>query len=308
MEDKGQISYSDWISDRKTDIIENGFGGVKRFQHDVLVELLRRGTRLTGKDTGESVLDRDWDLLIILDACRYDLFEEVVDEYPFLSSYEPFWSAGSTSKEWIEANLDRERFGEELDEVAYVTGNPFSEGTISDSELGLLDEVWKRSWDENLSVLPPRPLTEQTVRVGRNHDFDRVIVHYMQPHFPFLDALDIVPGDMETDVWRAVYRGRLDRDAVWDAYRENLRTVLDEVEILLSNFDADRAVISSDHGNAFGEWGIYGHPGHLPLASLRRVPWAVVSAEDERTLDVEERADETEDDVVEERLRDLGYV
>lgn len=42
---------------------------------------------------GFNVLDEDWDVLVVLDACR------VVSEYEWLSTPEARWSRGSTSKE-----------------------------------------------------------------------------------------------------------------------------------------------------------------------------------------------------------------
>ena len=34
---------------------------------------------------GENIFTSDWDLCIVLDACRYDLLLEVAGEYSFLS-------------------------------------------------------------------------------------------------------------------------------------------------------------------------------------------------------------------------------
>ena len=35
--------------------------------------------------------------------------------------------------------------------------------------------------------------------------------------------------------------------------------VLNDIGILLDNLDAERVVITADHGEAFGEYGILGH-------------------------------------------------
>jgi hypothetical protein len=162
-------------------------------------------------------------------------------------------------------------------------------------------------------------VTDRAIDAARRHDPDRTIVHYMQPHHPFVGESDLggqyTPDPFGRDndgegaartVWDALRRGEVERAAVERAYRENLRYVLDEVAVLVENVDAERAVLTADHGNAIGEWGIYGHPIGFPHPSVRRVPWAETTATDERTRIPEvERGGEVGD--VEERLAALGY-
>ena len=66
-------------------------------------------------------------------------------------------------------------------------------------------------------------------------------------------------------------------------------------------------VITADHGELFGEWGLFGHMAELPVGPLLRVPWARAAASDERTHDPSEY-DRTEDALsVDDRLTALGY-
>jgi hypothetical protein len=55
-----------------------------------------------------------------------------------------------------------------------------------------------------------------------------------------------------------------DEEEIWESYIENLRYVLDHVEVLLENVDAEEVAISADHGNAKGEWGCLRTPGWNP--------------------------------------------
>lgn len=57
----------------------------------------------------------------------------------------------------------------------------------------------------------------------------------------------------------------------------NLEYVLESVSVLLRNLDGNCAILSADHANAFGEWGLYGHPINKPAPVLRRVPWVPIS-------------------------------
>jgi hypothetical protein len=86
--------------------------------------------------------------------------------------------------------------------------------------------------------------------------------------------------------------------------------VLEEVEKIIRNSDG-RIIVTSDHGNALGEWGFYGHPRHVPISSIRRVPWAETSGIGENNYEVkgkEKMTTEVENLSVEENLEALGYV
>lgn len=72
---------------------EDGFEGVK--EAAVTIGSLARISILG--NPGTPVWDRDWDVLLILDACRLDLLEEVVDDYPFLGVVRTHDSVASKS-------------------------------------------------------------------------------------------------------------------------------------------------------------------------------------------------------------------
>ena len=261
---------------------------------------------------GTPVYEREWDALVILDACRYDLLAGAADEYAFLDRIETFDSVGSTSEEWMEHTFTDE-YADEMAGTAYVSGNIYTESKLDGDDFERLDEVWRTGWNDELGTVEPRELTDAAIRCGRERSFERLIVHYMQPHYPFLTRPGLAPGmrsrDGEGNVWDRIRTGELDRGTVWKAYAENLRCVLDDVGLLLRNLDAGRVVISADHGNAFGEAGVYGHPYGVPLRCLRRVPWAVTSAEDTGEYEPAAGArDRGARSSVEEKLSALGYV
>jgi hypothetical protein len=96
------------------------------------------------------------------------------------------------------------------------------------------------------------------------------------------------------------------KQKVLDAYYANLRFVLDSVETLLNNIDADRTIISSDHGEAFGEWSMYGHQIAALHPHVKYVPWAETTAKD--TMSHNPNREWTKSDhSVEDHLRALGY-
>jgi hypothetical protein len=306
------MTFGDWLSNTWETMRSQGFHrGGKEAAYQLYLGGARRYCRIRGDDSGDSVFDREWDLLVILDACRVDLLEEVVDEYAFLSSPETFRSRGGNSQEWMAENFTPAS-ADELARTVYVSGNVFTQSHADPNRFAFLDEVWKYAWDDDRGTVPARPITERAVSVGREYDPDRLLVHYMQPHAPSVP--DPLGKGMTTDPdepWESapelLRRGEIDRERVWQSYLENLRYVLDDVAVLLKNVDAETAVITADHGELLGEYGLYDHPKGLTFDTLREVPWVETTARDEGTLESTlEPGDDSGDRA--EKLRALGYL
>ncbi|HET7325005.1 MAG TPA: hypothetical protein VFJ06_11800 [Halococcus sp.] len=290
--------------------------GLQRPWRDTFLWANRRRIR-RGGNPGTSIYEREWDVLVILDACRADLMEEVADEHPFVGMVGRFESLGSNSRHWMRHNFTAGP-ADETARAAYVTGNPFSRD-LDPTMFAYLDEVWRYGWDDDLHTIPARPITDRAIDTWRQrdeHGAERMIVHYMQPHGPFVTEPELGSygrpedfGEGFGDLWnQAGYT--IPRERVWRAYRDNLRYVLDDVSLLLENLDAERVAISADHGNAFGEFGIWGHPPGLLLPCIRQVPWVETSATDEGTHEPTLERDRGGGDgqAITDRLRDLGYV
>lgn len=280
-------------------------------------------------------------------------------EFDFLHSGRKITSSGSTTIEWLESNFSI-KYASDLSKIAYITGNPnsvrvfpyeypnkcscgdeltpsydsvYHDGRMICKSCGteilgdrqvsvnILREVWRDAWDNDVGTIRPRPVTNSAIRTAREDDPNKMIVHYMQPHHPFISApeLDkgsyIAEGDKYREkqsktVWERLENGECDKDTVWEEYKNNLRLVLEDVKILLKNVDYDTAIITSDHGNALGEYGIYGHPGNMALDCLVEVPWFETTAKDEHTHTPSTQSDANSDvnsERVKDRLRDLGY-
>lgn len=304
------MTFTEWASETANRIKTDGVDGVVKSGYELYLGGLRRADRIAGR--GNPIYEEEWDVLLVLDACRADLMEEVADDYSFVNT-ESTRSVAGGSRAWMQQNFVVE-YADEMAETVYVTGNPFSEEILSARDFAELDEVWKYGWNSNLNTIPAGAISDRTIHHHRARNPDRLIAHYMQPHHPFVpNPLDsgMNRDDLanpEKPVWRRLQEGELKKDEVWEAYRENLGYVLDEVKIVLSNIDADTVVITADHGNAVGEYGVYGH-GDIPLSAVREVPWCVTSATDEGTFQPELSPDDTHEEIgTKQRLRDLGYL
>jgi len=284
---------------------------------------------------GTNIFERDWDALIILDACRVDALQAVADEYDFIESVGSITSVGSSSFEWMN-NTFRPKYRSEIRDTAYLSQNSFIDGALGQGgttgkasipfeptkfdvvgpeDFAHVEHLWKAEFDQSsewavssgtVSRTSPRYTTERAIEHGRKFDTSRLLVHYMYPHDPYVLADDRVQPRFDD----ALKTGKATREEVWQAYLENLRFVLEEIDTLLSNLDSDRVVITADHGEAFGEYMFYRHPPACPLPSVRRVPWVETTAVDEGTVEptAPSPTDTDRHSTAEERLKRLGYL
>jgi hypothetical protein len=282
--------------------------------------------------SGTNVYSRNWDLLLILDACRVDALEVVADEYDFLpNSIHSVVSVGQGSPHWM-ANTFTDQYRDEQRQTAYISANPYTRMTLGPphdgrhSEIGGLNilhefadfiPVWEIGWEPDQGTVPAPEVTDQLVNYGRHNDISRVIAHYMQPHFPSVPdplgaKLDLDnEGRWQNSVWGRLEQGEIEVERAWDSYLENLRYVLDDIKKVLQNYDAEKVVITADHGNAFGENNDWGH-GAYHNKTVRRVPWVEVAADDEKShmpnnLN-EQKTPNKEQISVQDKLESLGYL
>ncbi|MFB6071316.1 MAG: hypothetical protein ABEJ76_09860 [Halanaeroarchaeum sp.] len=262
-------------------------------------------------DYGTPIWEFDWDVLVVLDACRVDAMEAVADEYDFVESVGETYSVASDSPTWMRRNLANSP-PSRPPYTAYLTGNPWSAEV--DVQTRRVVEVWRDRWDDELGTVRPSDVTRAAATYYDRHTHD-LIVHYVQPHVPFLDRPELNPavetsdwtGTVTDEAWDRVRRGDLPESVVWEAYVDNLRHVLDSVETLLEAIDAETVIVTADHANAIGEFGLYGHP-NVPIPAIRRVP--LIETSGSGTADVEPLEIGPESGTRRDaasRLEDLGY-
>ncbi|MDB2282664.1 hypothetical protein PM030_12355 [Halorubrum ezzemoulense] len=291
-----------------------------RFTEKVVAPVHKR----SNSEAGIDIFSEDWDNLFILDACRLDLFEEVIGSTEIDGELSTRYSAGSGSVEFLKENFQ----GKDCRDTVYVTANPFVQTEI-DTPFHAVEHVWRDGWDDELGTVRPETIAEVAESCAEEYPNKRLIVHFMQPHYPFIGNKRVKSADLAilrskaqekntnneggNDVWARLSNGDVSKSEVWNAYRSNLELVLESVTDLITKIDG-LSVISSDHGNALGEraWpipiSIYGHPNGVHINSLRMVPWFECRPSSRREIttgDEEESSDVNED--IDGRLEALGY-
>lgn len=268
---------------------------------------------------GPSIYTRDWDILILLDTCRPDIFEQ--EAIPLLaekgidvSSFESVVSNASQSREWMERTFI-ENYCLDVSRTTYVTANVYTAKVFDGSQgrhpFEEMIELWRTDWDDEFATVRAEDVVEAALpHVGTDRPSEKTIVHFMQPHFPSVadpitkqgEAVEPDPtGQSVIFAWNKLQNREISRERVWKSYRANLRYALEKVVDLVEAADG-RVVLSSDHGQAFGEWGVYGHPPSTRTREVLDVPWAVVK-ERSPGVDINGKVDED----VDKKLAALGY-
>jgi hypothetical protein len=269
---------------------------------------------------GVDIVAEDWDNLLILDACRYDLFARHNSLPGRLESRQ---SRGSHTIEFLRGNFtDRD-----LQDTVYISASPqlYAQRDSLRATFHDVVHVWsEEGWDQTHGTVLPETMAEYARRASEQYPDKRIIVHFMQPHYPFIGSPELnarspfEPSEEKLDIWgELMLRERsVDPAVIWEAYRDNLLLVLPVVKDLMNTLSG-RTVVTSDHGNMVGERSFpipireWGHPPGIYTKELVKVPWLVYDNGPRRSIntDAAVAADERiSTDVVADRLADLGYV
>jgi hypothetical protein len=168
-------------------------------------------------------------------------------------------------------------------DVVYIAANPYS-NLVKDNFYKTIP-VWDFGWNVELSTVPPEIVYEATVKAITKYRGKRFIIHFMQPHHPFL-KLKFTCKLKGTNAWTLMKKGKISKDLVTWAYTENLRIVMPYLKKLLKILWG-KVVITSDHGNAVGEKlhplipkRVYGHSyAYIRIEPLVKVPWFVTEGD-----------------------------
>jgi len=258
---------------------------------------------------GTYVYDEPWDNLIILDACRYDTFKE---QNRIEGKLESRISRGSATQEFLLENFSKHPKHTTFRDVVYVTANPWVSWLVRDKFYKIYP-VWDYGWDDDLRTVPPGIVVSEALEARKRHQDKRLIIHFMQPHFPplvgrpeaetgqsgmrravlagvdpfvFMEGVfsdgGTNPELLDTNCEGLLAKGELVKKEVLHLYEENLRIVLSHVSGLTKMLPGT-TVVSSDHGDLFGErlgilypFRTYGHTWGLRLGALIRVPWLTI--------------------------------
>lgn len=214
-----------------------------------------------------SVRSEDKYALIILDACRYDSLNQYINiEVERLQSDVP------NTHTWIKT------YWQDYYDATYISPVPWvSNREIEHDNAGTyngslhFDEViesWNYSWCDDLGTVRPDHLAED----ANNNIDDKMIIHFIQPHFPHIGEPSLGKEDMET-LEEFHQQDEISDGYLQRSYQANLDKVWKEgvQQLNILNDENRRVVITADHGEVLGEDDQYGHNSfHNKVIN---VPW-----------------------------------
>lgn len=246
----------------------------------LILRLAESSIKSVPKSKTESMFSRanSMDNFIILDACRFDLYKNIVGCHKYRCSLE------SNTYGYVRENYSQGDFSD----TVYVTGNPHFSPEIFHEITGrypsdVFHEVYHTydtDWSDEKSTCLPKALIRDAKSARRLFPEKKLVIHFMQPHYPFveseLDNKGHTPSlsDSETSVWEDVMLGEVSHEQAIAGYEANLEFIIEQITDFIENLEG-RTVVTSDHGNYTGENGLYGHPEGYRAEALRKVPWDV---------------------------------
>jgi hypothetical protein len=284
---------------------------------------LRNRKTMSQKGQLQKLLSQDDFLLIIFDSCRLDSFKKMYSEY-YSGDLQKVYTTNTFTKQYLRSYWSGNH------DVTYVAGGP----VISDQNFELADlsyrpsehfseviPAWDMGYKKELGVTPPEAVTE----VALDTTASRMIVHYFQPHAPYIgnerlrknqyDSDGTSISNIETraesilDIYDEIKSGAVDDCSLRAVYESNLERVMEAAKPLISR-SSQRTVITSDHGELLGEDGRYLHGGE-PHPILCELPWFEVTdivgdvTNINQKIEKGKKIDQKES--VKQQLRDLGY-
>lgn len=286
------------------------------FLRNVLFPILFR------RNDGIYIMSERWDNLVILDACRYDVFEQVAKERGIDGTLEKKVSRGTNTGIFLKENFSRGKHSD----IVYVSGNPFVSYFVKNRFFKIIP-VWREGWSREFGTVLPETVYEYALDAIERYPNKRFIVHFMQPHEPYIQ-MGVGPQAQRTVRRRAPniyangwyrYLPQLDRNYLFAQYKRNLELAIPYVLRLTDELQG-RTIVTSDHGEALGETvnrmirvRIFGHCPGARISALTDVPWLQLEGRTAGTRELGNREAETEsmteedETTIKERLRALGY-
>ena len=238
----------------------------------------------------------NWDVLVYLDACRYDIFKQVYKDI-IGGNLDKAISPARHTLEYFE-----KMFPDIYEDIVYVSANALlnSKGIVfgiggnsydASKHFHKVIDVWEVGWDERIQTVHPKEVNKHATVAFCIYPKKKVILHYVQPHAPYIcykgygtkalirkqysksRLLEFIMRHIKHEtLWKIADRfgalptdgvgylwKEVGRDGIIKGYTEDLKLVLRYVKQLMDKYPKKKFVITSDHGERLGEKGNYGH-------------------------------------------------
>jgi hypothetical protein len=255
------------------------------------------------------ILDKEWDILVLLDACRYDYFERC---NPYKGKLTPFDQGCVGTKQYYQMNFKNR----DCSDVVVINHILLFQDWLGDTKFHDVVNVYDTHWDQGFGTVLPEPNTEAALEQIEKYPDKRFLIHYAQPHMPYLDrGTKIVKQKTKKQVvYKNKFQGKVALalnkmknlfppmpfwcvekvfgnsagvgeiyfkegfEGLRKSYEYNLIRTLKSVEPITRLTDK-KVVITSDHGKILGEYFLFSH-GWWKSKYVTTVPWFELGEKD----------------------------
>lgn len=244
---------------------------------------------------GEKIqlIQADWEILVIVDSCRYDLFKKNLPAE--LKKYElkKAISNAHGTFEWLEKNFNQKT------DIVYITPLIYLDRYLPGIRNNFSDvvDVWKEGWDTNIENISQKYVTEQAIHYSKQNK--RIIVHYgafwgkgyptyddslfwkvrmfLRENIPTIILWNISKLFNPSKAIEKIYSTK-GRQKIIEHYEKQLKTFFPPVLQLIKQTNK-KILITADHGMLLGEFGYYGahHSRLIQNKKLVEVPWMEIT-------------------------------
>jgi len=247
-------------------------------------------------------LDRDWEILLFMDACRYDYFEKC---NTFDGNLEPYDIGCNGTLKYFDF-LFRDQ---DCSDVIFINHLFWFHKWYDKSKFFKVHDACNTHWNQDFGTVLPEDMSKLALEYALKYPNKRVIAHYAQPHIPYLDrpknlvkkkteqqcvystpmkgsiakllnkCKNIFPA-MPFWMIERIFGGNAGVGEIYfsegfaglkKSYEYNIRRVLKSIEEIIDKTDR-LTVITSDHGKLIGEYFMFSHGWWKPKA-VTTVPW-----------------------------------
>ncbi|MFX1279835.1 MAG: sulfatase-like hydrolase/transferase [Promethearchaeota archaeon] len=270
--------------------------------------LLKISSIVFKKNKGIYILNEEWDNLIILDACRYDIFKQEINKSGLKGILKKVKSRGSHTSTFLSENFSKKTYPN----IVYITANPYVD-KFHKGKFHKLISVWRDDWNEKYSTVLPETMYEHSIDAILKFPKKRIIIHFMQPHFPYIgysfgaEATQRLRNSVCSEEIQKKKKNKplnrkifalysvdfyriISRKDHFELYKRNLIKTFPYLKKLINSLPG-RTIITADHGESIGNMihpllpiRLYGHNKQFKNRVLNNVPWFIIEPEDKEPI------------------------
>ena len=263
---------------------------------------------IEGKET--DLVDSAWKYLAILDAARYDYFKEVYNSHiNKVGTLKMAESNTLSTPDWLQNFKDKD-----CKDIIYLNTVIKFDHWLPKHNMFKVYHLWDTHWDKDLGTIHSKSVNEVFLKEYKKHPDKRFVLHYMQPHGPYITLggqptetkeqhvvgerhipkkkrvlRDYIAGHLsESQAWtlkkylhikpgipiESHYR-KYGKEGVIEAYKNEIKMGLSYIVALMEKTKG-KWLITADHGVTVGEKGRFGLC-YIDTKEVREVPWLEVT-------------------------------